>query len=194
MKFSLCDILNYTPLDEIEKKKEKIEETQKNDLQNIKEQLKNILDNTAGCELYMDIRRTFSQIVKRILNEDALITITYNSNFNIDFKPNFPNSSKADGSTYYKILCIAFDLAILINYRTRSHFRFVYHDDIMAGDDYGIKTRLIETVTEISKKYDIQYVFSSIQDDLPSGFDFSKNTVLRLHDKDDSGKLFKMSF
>ena len=69
----------------------------------------------AECELYMDIRRTFSQIVKRILNEDALITITYNSNFNIDFKPNFPNSSKADGSTYYKILCIAFDLAILIN-------------------------------------------------------------------------------
>lgn len=181
-------------VDEIEKKKGDIEDTENNELQDVKNQVKEIIDNTAKCILYMNIRKTFSDIVKQVLNETALITISRNSTYNIDFKPEFPNSAKSDGATYYKILCIAFDLAILINYRDKSHFRFVYHDDVISGDDNGVKTRLIEVVREICERFDIQYIFSAIKDNIPPVVDLSENIILELNDRDDFGKLFRMSF
>jgi uncharacterized protein YydD (DUF2326 family) len=156
--------------------------------------LKSILDNTVKCTLYMNIRRTFSEIVKNILNENALITIKPNSNYNIEFYPEFPDSAKQDGATYYKILCVAFDLAVIINYRNESYFRFLYHDDIVAGDDNGVKSRLIEVVKNICQKHDIQYIFSAVKDNIPRNQNLEENIILELHDKDDSGKLFKMSF
>ena len=179
---------------EMEKKKELIEEKQKHELQEVRDQLKEIVDNTADCALYMSIRKTFSEIVKRVLNENALIKISPNSNYNIEFDPDFPNSAKDEGATYYKILCVAFDLAILINYREESHFRFVYHDDVISGDDNGVKSRLIEVVREICEKYNIQYIFSAIKDNIPQSQDISQNIILELNDKDDNGKLFKMTF
>lgn len=181
-------------IEEMEKRKEDIEEIQKNELQEVKNQLKELVENTAKCNLYMNIRSTFSQIVKQILHEDALITISHKSNYNLDFEPSFINSAKHDGATYYKILCVAFDLAVLINYREKSHFRFVYHDDVISGDDNGVKTRLITVVREICEKYDIQYIFSAIKDNIPPSQDIDSDIVLRLDDKTDEGKLFKMTF
>lgn len=178
----------------IEKKKSEIEEKQKGDLQHVKDKLKEILDNTASCVLYMNIRRTFSEIAKEVLNDNAIIKIVPNSTSNIDFKPEFPNSAKSDGATYYKILCVAFDLAVLINYRDKSHFRFVYHDDVISGDDNGVKNRLIELCREICERHDIQYIFSAIKDNLPPNITLEHNVVLELNDKNDEGKLFKMSF
>ncbi len=181
-------------VDKIGKRKEHIEETQNNELQDVKNKLKDIIENTAKCVLYMAIRKTFSEIAKQILNETALITISRNATYNIDFKPEFPESAKSDGATYYKILCVAFDLAILINYKKKSHFRFVYHDDVISGDDNGVKSRLIEVVRDICERHDIQYIFSAIKDNIPQSIDLSANIILELNDKDDSGKLFKMSF
>lgn len=180
-------------VEKIEKKKDN-GEVQKNALQKIKDELKEILDNTAKCNLYMNIRKTFSEIAKKVLNENALIIIKPNANYNIDFKPEFPNSAKDDGATYYKILCVAFDLAVLINYREKSHFRFVYHDDVISGDDNGVKIRLITVVREICEKYDIQYIFSTIKDNIPPSQDIEADIILRLDDKSDEGKLFKMTF
>ena len=181
-------------IDKIEKKKNEIQEKQKGDLQDVKDKLKEILDNTASCALYMSIRRSFSEIAKEILNDNAIIKIVPNNTFNIDFRPEFPNSAKSDGATYYKILCVAFDLAILINYRDKSHFRFVYHDDVVSGDDNGVKYRLIELCREICERHDIQYIFSAIKDNLPPGIELGNNIVLELNDRNDEGKLFKMSF
>ncbi|WP_273211377.1 DUF2326 domain-containing protein [Runella zeae] len=181
-------------IDKIEKKKSEIQEKQKGDLQDIKDKLKEILDNTASCALYMSIRRSFSEIAKEILNDNAIIKIVPNNTFNIDFRPEFPNSAKSDGATYYKILCVAFDLAILINYRDKSHFRFVYHDDVISGDDNGVKYRLIELCREICERHDIQYIFSAIKDNLPPDIELGNNIVLELNDRNDEGKLFKMSF
>jgi uncharacterized protein YydD (DUF2326 family) len=181
-------------IDLIERKKKAIEATRENDLKAAKETLKTILDRTADNERYSKIRRTFSEIVRRILQEDALVVIKLNTNYNVEFVPEFPNSAKADGYTYYKILCIAFDLAILINYRDQSHFRFVYHDDVISGDDNGVKSRLIQVVSEIATRYDLQYVFTAIRDNLPPSPDISEQIVLELNDASDSGRLFKMVF
>lgn len=181
-------------LRKIEQDKEEIEEKEESELRDIKNKLKDVLDNTNKNTLYMKIRRTFSEIVQYILNEEALITIKYNNNYNIDFSPEFPDSAKHEGNTYYKILCVAFDLAILINYSHQSHFRFLYHDDIIAGDDNGIKKRLIETVKKYCQVYNIQYIFSAVKDNIPASVDLSENIILTLHDKNEAGKLFKMNF
>ncbi len=181
-------------IEAIENKRTQIEETLKEELDDVKQEVKKIVDTTATNKFYMAIRRTFSEIVRQVLNETAIITIKPNSNYNIDFKPEFPNSAKDEGNTYYKILCVAFDLAILINYRDQSHFRFVYHDDVIAGDDNGVKSRMIETIREICVKHDIQYIFSVVKDNIPPSQDLSENIILELDDKSDEGKLFKMSF
>ncbi|MFK7950023.1 MAG: DUF2326 domain-containing protein [Saprospiraceae bacterium] len=181
-------------IDEIEQKRNRIEEELEKDLELVKKELKLIVDTTVKNDLYMSIRKTFSQIVKQILNETAIITIKPNSIYNINFKPEFPNSAKDEGNTYYKILCVAFDLAILINYRNKSHFRFVYHDDIISGDDNGVKNRFIDSIRKICIEYDIQYIFTVVKDNIPPSQDLSDNIILELHDKSDEGKLFKMSF
>jgi len=181
-------------IEKIEKKKSLIEETENNDLQEKKDELKKILDNTASNELYMNIRKSFSKIVNDILNEVALITIKPYSTYNIEFEPNFPQSAKDEGNTYYKILCLAFDLAILINYKDQSYFRFVYHDDVVAGDDNGVKKRLIETVKNICIKHDIQYILTVVKDNIPPGINLDENTVINLHGNNEDGLLFKMDF
>jgi len=186
--------LQLEAIEEVRRKREELADNQAEKLEEIIDRLKNIIDNTAQCDLYMNIRKDFLEIVKRILNEQAIISISLNKNNNIDFKPEFPNSAKDDGNTYYKILCVAFDLAILINYRDQSHFRFVYHDDVVGGDDNGVKSRLIDVVREIAETYDIQYIFSAVKDNIPPSQDLSKDVILELHDRNDSGKLFQMSF
>jgi uncharacterized protein YydD (DUF2326 family) len=178
----------------MENKRSDIEEKRKHELQDIQDEITRISENTVSCELYMSIRKTFSEIVKNILDEPALITIKRNSTYNIDFKSEFQQSAQDEGNTYYKMLCIAFDLAILINYRKKSHFRFVYHDDAIADYDQRLKPKLIAVMQEICLKYDIQYIFSAIKSNLPEGNGLEGNIVLRLNDKDDEGKLFKMSF
>lgn len=181
-------------IEKIEQKKSLIEEKENNDLQEKKDEIKEILDNTASNELYMNIRKSFSKIVNDILSELALITITPYSTYNIEFKPNFPQSAKDEGNTYYKILCLAFDLAILINYKDQSYFRFVYHDDVVAGDDNGVKKRLIETVKGICTKHNIQYILTVVKDNIPPGINLDKNTVINLHGNSEDGLLFKMDF
>ena len=103
-------------------------------------------------------------------------------------------TSEDKGTSYKKILCAAFDIALLLAYKDNSFFRFVYHDDVIAGDDNGVKSRMIETIREICLKHDIQYIFSVVKDNIPPSQDLSKNIILELNDKSDEGKLFKMSF
>lgn len=103
-------------------------------------------------------------------------------------------------NTYKKLLCVAFDLSILTAYNNENYYRFVYHDDVLSQQDNGIKLRLLELIDGVLKEYDLQYMLSVIESDLPVGedgerFQFSDDdVVLRLHDKDESGTLFGLEF
>ncbi|QYS91994.1 DUF2326 domain-containing protein [Flavobacterium covae] len=140
------------------------------------------------------------------MDENANISWHLNNNNNIDFpapkildKTN-TNTSKDEGTTYKKILCVAFDLAILTSYNNQSFFRFIYHDDVLSTQDNGIKIRLLTLIQNLSKKYNIQYMLSVIKSDLPVDENdvityFNDNeVVLKLNDKDDRGTLFGFSF
>lgn len=177
------------------------------DIDGTVDQLRTIYSQTQNNVRYADIRLKFTNYYKRIMDEDARISWTINSNNNVDFPPPKvhdkadleQDTAKDDGRTYRKMLCVAFDLAILCTYSQESYFRFVYHDDVLSQQDNGIKTRLIQLVRELSEKYDFQYILSAIKSDLPVDSEhqpiyFSdEETVLRL-DKDQTGTLFGFEF
>jgi len=135
-----------------------------------------------------------------------LLSLKLNRNGNVEFEATIQNpeslaiTDEDYGTTYRKILCIAFDLSLLIYYSDRSFYRFVYHDGSLEALDNRKKISYISTVKKICAEYDLQYIFTLIDSDLPRDeygniIQFQEDEIcLKLHDRDDSGKLFKKSF
>lgn len=190
-------------IDLIISKEEEIESKQEEITTTIKK-LKSIYLTTENNEKYKGIRLKFKSYYKEIMDEDANITWNLNTNNNVDFPPPKVHdkqnenkiTAKDEGTTYKKILCVAFDLAILASYNKESYYRFVYHDDVLSQQDNGIKHRLLKLIDTLCKQFDLQYILSVIKSDLP--YDekdqleyFSDNEViLKLNDKDNFGTLF----
>ena len=154
---------------------------------------------------HAEINKIFNQIITEILGRNAIISILQNNKGNVEFNATCQNdeqidTSEANGASYKKLLCMAFDLAILIFYSRQSFFKFVYHDGILEGLDDRVKIRLLNKVKSICSENGIQYVISMIDSDIPKtttgeNYQFEDNEIcLRLSDRDDSGKLFKRSF
>lgn len=155
---------------------------------------------------HAEINRIFNNIIYDILGTNALISIQQNKQGNIEYSADYQNpadlltTSEAQGTTYKKLLCMAFDLALMIHYRNRSFFRFTYHDGILEGLDDRIKIRLLNKVKSICEEYDLQYILSLIDSDIPvdekgEKYQFTSDEIcLELNDSNDSGKLFLNSF
>ncbi|AIM39250.1 hypothetical protein KO02_23090 [Sphingobacterium sp. ML3W] len=187
-----------------DKKKEEL----KKDIEATVTEIKEISNHTEINEKYKLIRNQFSKYFSEVMDEDTYISWSINSNNNVDFKPPViktkgilsMDTAKDEGRTYRKILCVVFDLAILVANNEESYFRFVYHDDVLSQQDNGIKIRLLKLIQEITSKYDIQYILSVIKSDLPTDEEenpiyFSPdNVVLELNDKNPSGTLFGFEF
>ena len=163
------------------------------------------IGKTINQRYHADINRIFNQIIKEILGRNAIISLLQNNKGNVEFSATCQNdeqidTSEANGASYKKLLCMAFDLAILIFYSSKSFFKFVYHDGILEGLDDRVKIRLLDKVKSICNEYRIQYIISMIDSDIPKtetgeNYPFVNDEIcLRLSDKDDSGKLFKTSF
>lgn len=152
---------------------------------------------------YPEIRRLFHNIFKYIFNVPAIIFMRQNGQGNIDFKVEVTKDNEVDitaeskGNTYQKMLCISFDLSVLIAYHKKSFYRFVYHDGALEGLDNRKKINFINKVKEYCVEYNIQYIFTSIEHDIPAELlnTFSEKEIcLTLNDSGDSGKLFEFSF
>lgn len=171
-------------------------------------EIRDISNHTEKNDKYKLIRGLFSKYFAEVMDEDTYISWSINSNNNVDFKPPViktkdslsKDTAKDEGRTYRKILCVIFDLAILVTYNIESYFRFVYHDDVLSQQDNGIKIRLLSLINSVTTTYDIQYILSVIKSDLPIDEDnnpiyFSKdNVVLELNDKNEFGTLFGFEF
>jgi uncharacterized protein YydD (DUF2326 family) len=173
----------------------------------IEKSVKSVKDVVGrGNDFYKEIRKNFHWIVKTVLGAPAVISIPLNSEGNVDFNADVQNQSdlevtaEGQGTTYKKMLCIAFDLAVLITYSQHSFYRFVYHDGCLEGLDDRKKLNFIALVRDVCKKYGLQYILTIIDSDLPHDEHgkivvFPDNeVVLRLYDKDESGTLFGESF
>lgn len=167
----------------------------------IKEQIENSNDN------YRNIRLLFSELINHIINKTGLLSIKLNSNgnvtFNIDIQDDLSGklTSQGEGNTYKKLLCVCFDLTLLIHYSKKSFYRFAYHDGSLESLDDRKKLNYLELLDEICEKHDLQVIVTMIEDDIPvydngERYEFKDGQiVLELSDKDDdSGRLFGFSF
>lgn len=176
-------------------------ETLKNERKEYIAAIGEAIDRRAHAE----INRIFNQIITEVTGNNAIISIKQNSDGNVEFNADYQTTtnittSEADGTSYKKLLCVAFDIAILIHNANHSFFRFVYHDGVMEGLDDRIKNRLLNITQRICNEYGLQYILTIINSDIPvdtngTGNEFPYSSIcLELSDIDDSGKLFGISF
>lgn len=130
------------------------------------------------------------------------ISVIPNQAGHLDFKAEIldesGNATGADlGHTYRKLLCIAFDMAILRAHLDDKFPRFVYHDGVFESLDDRKKENLL-TVIRRYADLGLQPIITLIDSDLPVRADdgepvFSADEiVVTLHDENDQGRLFKM--
>ena len=152
---------------------------------------------------HSSLNKLFNSIIKQILNSNALISLSLNKQGNIEYNADYQNqsdlikTSEAQGTTYKKLLCVAFDLSILINHSQNSFYKFAYHDGVLEGLDDRIKIRYINLVKEVCAKHNLQYILTLIDSDLPKSNHkiISDNDIcLKLNDENNNGKLFLNSF
>ena len=153
---------------------------------------------------YRDVSRHFSRIIKEVLHQDALFYVKQNSGGNLDFIAEFTDldseaaTEQGRGHTYKHILCIAFDLAVLIAYSNEPFFHLVYHDGGLEQMQDKMKLALLQVIRTTCRDYNVQYLLSTLDEDLPSREDIldlcpkPEEIVLELHDGGDDGRLFKM--
>ncbi|MDR2556004.1 MAG: DUF2326 domain-containing protein [Fibromonadaceae bacterium] len=179
-----------------------------NDIKIINEKInKSIKDikNAISLSSHAEINKIFNELLTEIVGTNAIIWLKQNSKGNVEFQAEYANpidnsyTSEAEGTSYKKLLCMAFDLALLIHYSKNSFYRFVYHDGIIEGLDNRIKIRLLNKIKSICNTYNIQHIITLIDSDIPtqndnSFYSFTDDTCLKLNDLDDNGKLFMQSF
>lgn len=161
------------------------------------------LKESLSKRKHSSINKIFNSIIKEILDTNALISLKLNNQGNVEFNADYQNktdllkTSEAQGTTYKKLLCVAFDLSLLINYSDKSFYKFAYHDGTLEGLDDRIKIRYINLIKNFCEEYDLQYIVTLIDSDLPKDMPDlieDKDICLNLNDKDNSGKLFLNSF
>jgi uncharacterized protein YydD (DUF2326 family) len=154
---------------------------------------------------FQAVREEFNALVNRILDLNGLLYIRQNQEGNLEFKIDVEKPGKAgettsqdSGTSYKKLLCALFDLSLLKVFSDKEFFHFVYHDGVFEGLDNRKRVTLLDTINEYCQDYNIQYMLSVIESDLPRDdkdqkmFFDDEQVVLRLHDKGKDGRLFKM--
>jgi uncharacterized protein YydD (DUF2326 family) len=137
------------------------------------------------------------------LNTTALISLKQNAQGNVEFKANIQNpngesiTQDDNGASYKKLLCIAFDMALLENYSHESFYRFAFHDGALEALDNRKKIAFLNVSRNICQVHNLQHIITLIDTDAPTDenhqpIHFNKReTVLELNDKDEKGLLFE---
>lgn len=158
--------------------------------------------NADDSSVFSTIRLFFNEIVEEVIDRKALLSVSPNRFGHLEFKAEIldeaGNATSADlGHTYRKLLCIAFDMAMLRAHLDEKFPRFVYHDGVFESLDDRKKENLLAVIRRYAN-LGIQSVVTLIDSDMPartknapSLFDRDE-IVLRLHDESQDGRLFKM--
>lgn len=159
--------------------------------------------NTDKTSLFSLIRVYFSEIVEEVLAHKALLSVSPNANGHLEFRAEILDdqgkATSADlGHTYRKLLCIAFDLAVLRAHLQDRFPRFVYHDGVFESLDDRKKANLLMVIREYAD-LGAQSVITLIDSDMPPRADANvpvfapTEIVLTLHDEGSDGRLFRMT-
>jgi uncharacterized protein YydD (DUF2326 family) len=151
---------------------------------------------------YTEIQRYFDEIVHSVLDEHALLSVSVASTGSLEFSADIVNesggtTSAGRGFTFKKLLCIAFDLAVLRSYLGQAFPRFAFHDGVFESLEPRAKRRLIEVLRTYASM-GLQPVITTLDSDLPDPIDSSSSAIAstevisRLNDEGDNGRLFRM--
>lgn len=163
--------------------------------------------NSNPKSLFSSIRLFFNEIFEEVIDRKVILSIGQSQgNKDLDFKLEFKaeildesgNTTSADlGHTYRKLLCIAFDLAVLRSHLSSKFPRFVFHDGVFESLDDRKKEKLLEVIRRYAE-LGIQPIITLIDSDLPKDSKkvepiFNRDEIiLTLHDESEQGRLFKM--
>lgn len=151
--------------------------------------------------LFSSIRLYFNEIVEEVIDSKALLSVGVNQLGHLEFRAELldeaGNATSADrGHSYKKLLCIAFDLAVLRAHLDDQFPRFAYHDGVFESLDDRKKENLLAVIRRYTA-LGIQSIITLIDSDLPQRTTGEpvftpEEIVLNLHDEGDRGRLFKM--
>jgi uncharacterized protein YydD (DUF2326 family) len=157
--------------------------------------------NADNESLFSRIRLFFNEIVEEVIDHKALLSVVVNQYGHLDFRAELlddaGNATSADrGFSYKKLLCIAFDLALLRAHLGDAFPRFAFHDGVLESLDDRKKENLLAVIRRYAA-LGLQPIITLIDSDLPPRapddpvFQAAEIVVL-LHDEGDDGRLFKM--
>lgn len=151
-------------------------------------------------------RAVFNRYCQQVLDHNGVFYFHLNSSNNLVYEIGLEEkgvigktSSQGDGTSYKKIICALFDLALLKVYEDADFFHFTYHDGVLEALDNRKKEALLRIVREQTASGKTQYILTLIEADMPrdaSGkpIPFEDNeVVLKLHDDGNDGRLFRMA-
>lgn len=150
---------------------------------------------------FAHIRRYFTEIINSVLGANAVLAMNVNSQGGIDFRAEFVGdtgiaTSGDRGTSYKKLLCIAFDLAVLRAHLDERFPRFVFLDGAFEQLEARKQERLLAVFRDYAQ-IGLQPVVTALDSDLPSQGNTSlvaeADVVLQLHDEGDNGRLFRMA-
>ena len=155
--------------------------------------------NTTKTSFFNRVRQFFNEIVVAVLDRSALLSVSPNAlghlQFSAEILDETGRATSADaGHTYKKLLCIAFDMAILRAHAGDAYPRFVFHDGVFESLDNRKKLNLVTVMREYSA-FGLQQIITAIDSDLPlieKELFKDEEIILRLNDEGDDGRLFKM--
>jgi len=158
-----------------------------------------------GSDRYTSIRLGFAKILQQVLRRRAELYVKQNESGNLEFRAEFQESdredsftSESEGTTYKKFLCMAFDLALVVAYSSDRFYHFIYHDGAFETEDNRRKVQWLNTVRRLCLQHNLQYILTTIEDDLPRNdsdekIPFPREEIVKeLHDLGDEGRLFQM--
>jgi uncharacterized protein YydD (DUF2326 family) len=164
---------------------------------------KNVENENANADSLFSVTRLFfNEIVEEVIGRKALLSVSPNREGHVDFRAEILNesgnsTSADDGHSYRKLLCIAFDLAVLRAHADVRFPRFVYHDGAFESLDDRKKENLLLVLRRYAD-FGLQPIVTLIDSDLPirpqsTGPVFEGDeVVLTLHDEGAHGRLFRM--
>ncbi|HHK9424580.1 TPA: DUF2326 domain-containing protein [Escherichia coli] len=157
--------------------------------------------NSDQDSLFSAIRVFFNEIVEEVIDRKALLSVSPNQLGHLEFKAEIldesGNATSADlGHTYRKLLCIAFDLAVLRAHLDEKYPRFVYHDGVFESLDDRKKENLLAIIRRYAE-LGLQPIITLIDSDMPvragdQPVFSSDEIVITLHDEGEKGRIFKM--
>ena len=160
------------------------------------------VQNSEKSSMFSTIRLFFNEIVEEVIDRKALLSVSPNQHGHLEFRAEIMDeagnaTSAGMGHTYRKLLCIAFDMAVLRGHLDEKLPKFVYHDGVFESLDDRKKEKLLEVI-RCYTNLGIQSVITLIDSDMPTRDEGSQplfgetEIVVLLHDENKDGRLFKM--